>query len=546
MGGAGRGPGDRQPLSRGLLLPPGRGERAPDRRSGVTVGGSARIPEAQLLRPVTQSESGVERDLHDGAQIRFYRCRPRRTHFKASHWATHADPALEEALDRGIRGSEGRAPRAPGAGSRDPSHVLTHAGLAAAVQSLAGIPLGLLASVDVESAERYAAPVEGTAYFVVSEALANVSKYAEGLHASVRIERNLGELLVEVSDDGIGDADPSRGSGLSGLIDRPPPSNWRSNRQPLGPGGEGHGAHPDLRRRGHPGYPVGADACLMRRSTDEDDPDRRRPRRVPRPGARLLEADGFSVVGEASDGASCSAPPDPAPDIVLLDIGLPDIEGFEVARELALGDTPPVVVLTSSRLADEYTDRVQRSGVAASSRKRSSPAPPSGLSSIAADDAPGSGRRLVLLREGMARLLSEAGFEVAAQAADLPSLIAAVRQHHPDVAIVDIRMPPTYSDEGLRAAEAIRLEHGTWSASSSSPSTRRPHMPSGSWQTAPEAWATSSRTGSRTSTTSRTRSGASAAAGPSSTPRSSRSWSPGGPGPRRSTISHHASARFLV
>ena len=67
----------------------------------------------------------------------------------------------------------------------------------------------------------------------------------------------------------------------------------------------------------------------------------------------------------------------------------------------------------------------------------------------------------VLLREGMARLLTEAGFEVSAQAADLPSLIAAVRQHRPHVAIVDIRMPPTHSDEGLRAAEAIRLEHGT-------------------------------------------------------------------------------------
>jgi DNA-binding NarL/FixJ family response regulator len=67
----------------------------------------------------------------------------------------------------------------------------------------------------------------------------------------------------------------------------------------------------------------------------------------------------------------------------------------------------------------------------------------------------------VLLREGMARLLTEAGFEVAAQAADLPSLIAAVRKHRPHVAIVDIRMPPTHTDEGLRAAEAIRLEHGT-------------------------------------------------------------------------------------
>jgi DNA-binding NarL/FixJ family response regulator len=67
----------------------------------------------------------------------------------------------------------------------------------------------------------------------------------------------------------------------------------------------------------------------------------------------------------------------------------------------------------------------------------------------------------VLLREGMARLLAEAGFEVVAQAGDLDSLLAAVRAHSPDVAIVDIRMPPTHTDEGLRAAEAIRAEYGT-------------------------------------------------------------------------------------
>jgi DNA-binding NarL/FixJ family response regulator len=67
----------------------------------------------------------------------------------------------------------------------------------------------------------------------------------------------------------------------------------------------------------------------------------------------------------------------------------------------------------------------------------------------------------VLLREGMARLLTEAGFEVSAQAGEPTALLAAVRQHRPDVAVVDIRMPPTHTDEGLRAAEAIRAEHGT-------------------------------------------------------------------------------------
>ena len=67
----------------------------------------------------------------------------------------------------------------------------------------------------------------------------------------------------------------------------------------------------------------------------------------------------------------------------------------------------------------------------------------------------------VLLREGIARLLTEAGIEVVAQAGDATQLLSAVREHQPDVAIVDIRMPPTHTDEGLRAAEAIRDEHGT-------------------------------------------------------------------------------------
>jgi DNA-binding NarL/FixJ family response regulator len=67
----------------------------------------------------------------------------------------------------------------------------------------------------------------------------------------------------------------------------------------------------------------------------------------------------------------------------------------------------------------------------------------------------------ILLREGIARLLAEADFDVVAQAGDAEQLLAAVREHRPDVAIVDIRMPPTHTDEGLRAAEAIRAEHGT-------------------------------------------------------------------------------------
>jgi DNA-binding NarL/FixJ family response regulator len=67
----------------------------------------------------------------------------------------------------------------------------------------------------------------------------------------------------------------------------------------------------------------------------------------------------------------------------------------------------------------------------------------------------------ILLREGIARLLVEGGFDVVAQAGDAADLLLAVRKYRPDVAIVDIRMPPTHTDEGLRAAEAIRKDHGT-------------------------------------------------------------------------------------
>ncbi len=64
----------------------------------------------------------------------------------------------------------------------------------------------------------------------------------------------------------------------------------------------------------------------------------------------------------------------------------------------------------------------------------------------------------VLLREGIARILDEAGIEVVGQAGDADDLLRKVRAHKPDVAITDIRMPPSHTDEGLRAAHEIRAE----------------------------------------------------------------------------------------
>ena len=62
--------------------------------------------------------------------------------------------------------------------------------------------------------------MEAAAYYVVAEALTNVAKYAEASSVQVRAERSNGRVLVEVADDGVGGADPARGSGLRGLADR--------------------------------------------------------------------------------------------------------------------------------------------------------------------------------------------------------------------------------------------------------------------------------------------------------------------------------------
>ena len=96
--------------------------------------------------------------------------------------------------------------------------MLTERGLAPALGVLAArAPVPVTIDADPE---RLPGPVESAAYFVVSEALTNVAKYAHASAATVAVRRADGQVTVEITDDGVGGADAGNGSGLRGLADR--------------------------------------------------------------------------------------------------------------------------------------------------------------------------------------------------------------------------------------------------------------------------------------------------------------------------------------
>ena len=97
--------------------------------------------------------------------------------------------------------------------------ILSKGGLAPALRALAHrspIPVNLELAADTRLPE----PIEVAAYFVASEALANAAKHSEASRIDVLLAERDGRLLLSVRDDGVGGADPTRGSGLVGLIDR--------------------------------------------------------------------------------------------------------------------------------------------------------------------------------------------------------------------------------------------------------------------------------------------------------------------------------------
>ncbi|HEX6330301.1 MAG TPA: sensor domain-containing protein [Actinomycetota bacterium] len=159
----------------------------------------------------------IERDLHDGAQQRLVSLA-----MGLGQATERFDSDLDTAKELVVE-AHGEAKAALG-DLRDlvrgfhPA-ILEDRGLDAALSALAArAPVPVTLNVDV--AERPSLSIESTAYFVVTEALTNVAKHAKATRASVSIVRRADRLVVEVTDDGVGGADPLAGSGLRGLTER--------------------------------------------------------------------------------------------------------------------------------------------------------------------------------------------------------------------------------------------------------------------------------------------------------------------------------------
>jgi PAS domain S-box-containing protein len=171
---------------------------------------------ARIVAAGDEERRRLERNLHDGAQqrlvslslsLRLAQNRVKSDPEGAEQLLDASREELAQALEELRELARGIHPA-----------VLTDRGLDAALEALAArSPL----PIDINGpSAKLPAPVEAAAYYVVSEALANVAKYAQASAVEVTVERMNGMAVVEVSDDGVGGADPLRGSGLRGLADR--------------------------------------------------------------------------------------------------------------------------------------------------------------------------------------------------------------------------------------------------------------------------------------------------------------------------------------
>lgn len=168
----------------------------------------------RILQAGDQARQRLERRLHDGAERRLAelqetlnRCRSSATGQQTRDMVARGEDQLRQAVDELRQLAQGLHPRA-----------LSEHGLAGALALLAdGSPVPVEITV---AAAPLAAQVEAAAYFVCSEGLENVAKYAAASRAAISVTPGADTIVVVVSDDGVGGADPRPGSGLTGLADR--------------------------------------------------------------------------------------------------------------------------------------------------------------------------------------------------------------------------------------------------------------------------------------------------------------------------------------
>jgi signal transduction histidine kinase len=176
-----------------------------------------RASRARLVHAADAERRRLERNLHDGAQARLVGLAMLLGHTRGRAEAAPGEvPALLDEAMRELKTSLAEL-RELARGIHPAA--LTERGLAPALEGLAA-KMPVPVTIDSAGVEPVPSPVAIAAYYAVSEALANVAKYAQATEATVVVRRTNGRVTVDVGDDGVGGADPSHGSGLVGLADR--------------------------------------------------------------------------------------------------------------------------------------------------------------------------------------------------------------------------------------------------------------------------------------------------------------------------------------
>ena len=170
---------------------------------------------ARVVATADETRRRLQRDVHDSAQQRLVHTV---ITLKLARDAIAAGRRGRDSSTRRCGTPNGRAANCATSSGGSCRAALIRGGLRAGLESLTG-DLALPVDVRVD-APRLPVHLETTAYFIVAEALTNITKHARATRATVDVGLQAGSLLIDVRDDGVGGADPAGGTGLVGLLDR--------------------------------------------------------------------------------------------------------------------------------------------------------------------------------------------------------------------------------------------------------------------------------------------------------------------------------------